>query len=82
MTSDKAEVAGAADEPARPVLRIVRGEPSTEELAVLTAVVTAGSDDTGSADAAPATVRGRWNDPAHSIRRYWPTGSGGWRSAR
>ena len=66
-------------EPVKPALRIVRGAPSAEELAALAAVVAAaaGSDDEPSA----APVRGRWNDPAHSLRRPLHPGVGGWRAA-
>jgi hypothetical protein len=63
----------------KPLLRVVRGEPSAEELAVLTAVVTAaGGDD---ADAVPP-LRGRWNDPAHAHRRPLLPGPGAWRASR
>ena len=70
-----------ASEPAateRPILRIVRGEPTPEELAIITAVMTAaGSVD---APAPEPPTRGRWNDPSHSVRRYWAAGPGGWRA--
>jgi hypothetical protein len=67
----------------RPELRIVRGEPTLEELAAIAAVVTAagtGGSPDPAARARPAA--GRWNDPAYAHRRYWPVGPGGWRSAR
>jgi hypothetical protein len=61
-------------------LRIVRGEPTPEELAALTAIVTAaGADSESAADEAPR--RGRWNDPAYAHRQLWPTGPGAWRAA-
>jgi hypothetical protein len=60
-------------------LRVVRGEPTPEELAALTAVVTAGAPSE-SAPTEPPT-RGRWNDPTHAHRRYRPAGPGGWRAA-
>jgi acyl-CoA carboxylase epsilon subunit len=71
-------VTGSGDA-AKPALRIVRGNPSPEELAALAAVVAAaaGSGDT----ARPAPVRGRWNDPAHSLRRPLHPGAGGWVAA-
>ena len=60
------------------VLRVVAGNPSAEELAVLTAVVSAA----GSGGAAPPAVRrGRWNDPAAAHRRAWQPGPGGWQAA-
>jgi hypothetical protein len=60
-------------------LRIVRGRPTPEELAALTALVAAASQSEQPGAEAPR--RGRWNDPAHAHRRYWPTGPGGWRAA-
>jgi hypothetical protein len=62
----------------RPVLRVVSGNPSPEELAALTAVVAASS---GSAARAAAPQRGRWNDPAAQHRRMWLSGPGAWRAA-
>jgi hypothetical protein len=69
------------DDPTRPVLRIVRGDATPEELAALTAIVAASGGSSASDEDGPAPVRGRWNDPAHSMRRFWPSGPGGWRSA-
>ncbi len=67
-------------DPEHPALRIVRGDPSADEIAAVTAVVTA----VVSAPEPPrqGPVRGRWNDPARMHRRYWPQGPGGWRAAR
>ena len=63
-------------------LRIVRGTPTDEELAALTAVLIAASG-AAAAEARPELpVRGRWNDPAHALRRSWAVGPGGWRAAR
>jgi hypothetical protein len=62
----------------RPVLRIVRGEPTAEELAVIAALVSAA----GEADAEPTPpLRGRWNDPAQGLRRPLLPGHGAWRSS-
>ena len=63
----------------RPQLRVVRGEPTPEELAVLTAVVTAAAS--GGGEPAPVPVRGRWNDPARQHRHQLLQGPGGWRAA-
>jgi hypothetical protein len=68
-----------SDEPTRPALRVVHGDPTPEELAVLTAVVTAAA--AAAAPAAPTVQRGRWSDPFDQHRRPWQTGSGGWRAA-
>jgi hypothetical protein len=62
-----------------PVLRVVRGEPTAEELAVLTALVTAAAS--GEPAEAPVPARGRWNDPARQFRRQLYSGPGGWRAA-
>jgi hypothetical protein len=62
-----------------PALRIVRGTPTPEELAVVTAVVAAASA-AGGADRADEPRRGRWNDPAACHRRPWRTGPGAWRA--
>ena len=44
-----------------PILRVVRGEPTPEELAVVTAAC---QRCRGEADDATPPLRGRWNDPA------------------
>jgi len=68
--------------PEPPELRIVRGDPDAEELAALTAVITAAlAAAPATADAPAPPVRGRWNDPAHTLRRPWSVGPGGWRAA-
>lgn len=68
------------DETPRPQLRVVRGEPTAEELAVLTAVVTAAAS-AASEQPAPAPTRGRWSDPAWQLRRQLLHGPGAWRAA-
>jgi acyl-CoA carboxylase epsilon subunit len=60
-------------------LRIVRGQPTAEELAVVIALASAASGDDGGEPALPA--RGRWNDPAAILRRPTLAGPGGWRAA-
>lgn len=64
----------------RPVLRVVSGNPTPEELAVLTAVVTAAGSG-GAAASSPARRRGGWGDPARQHRGAWLPGPGAWRSA-
>jgi Acyl-CoA carboxylase epsilon subunit len=64
----------------RPALRVVRGEPTAEELAVLTALVAAA----GSGGDAPGRVlerRGGWNDPAAQLRRVHRPGPNAWRAS-
>jgi hypothetical protein len=63
----------------QPVLRVVRGDPTPEELAVVTALVTTAS---GSGTAETESPRhGRWNDPAWQVRRPLRPGPGAWRAA-
>jgi hypothetical protein len=62
-------------------LRIVRGSPTADELAAVTAVVSAASS-TVDMPAEPPPTPGRWNDPAFAHRRHWTVGPGGWRAAR
>jgi hypothetical protein len=69
----------SAPESTRAVLRVVRGEPTAEELAVVTAVVTAAAASPTAAEPMPLR-RGRWNDPAVRHRRPWLPGPGAWRS--
>ncbi|HET8583501.1 MAG TPA: acyl-CoA carboxylase subunit epsilon [Jatrophihabitans sp.] len=60
-------------------LRIVRGEPTAEELAVVTALVAAAGN--GAAAPEPQQPRGGWSDPARQVRRQLLPGSGAWRSS-
>jgi hypothetical protein len=68
-------------EPARPtppLLRIVRGEPSAEELAALVAVLAARS----SAAVGSATgSRTDWNRPSRLVRQPVHADPGGWRAS-
>jgi hypothetical protein len=67
-----------SDVPARPLLRVVRGNPSPEELAALIAVVTA----RGSAAAAPELgPPSRWGARSSSLRRPLSPGAGAWRAS-
>ena len=66
------------DEATRPALRVVRGNPSAEELAALTALVAASG---GGDDAPVQPARGGWSDPARSLRRTLRPGPGAWRSS-
>jgi hypothetical protein len=64
----------------RPTLRVVRGVPTAEELAAVTALVTAAGAE-GAPSTAAEPTRGRWNDPVAAHRRGWSAGPGGWRAA-
>jgi len=63
----------------RPLLRVVRGQPSAQELAALVAVVTARATDTGPAAPAGAAVRSLWGVPV--LRGPLSPGPGAWRAS-
>ena len=65
-------------EPARPLLRVVKGEPSAEELAALTVVVAALSQRRSSRRPTPVGV---WASYADGHRPPLQHGHGGWRAA-
>jgi hypothetical protein len=62
----------------RPLLRVVKGEPSAEELAALTVVVAALSYGGQNRRAVPV---GGWADFGAAHRRPLRPGAGGWRAA-
>ena len=62
----------------RPVLRIVRGEPSDEELAALLAVVAARS---GVIAEPEPEVHSAWRDRAALLRKPLHPGPGAWRAS-
>ena len=75
-------MSGSEDEetaPARPILRIVRGEPDAAEIAALTAVLAAagGGDD----DAPDATPPSSWARHDDLVRGPVHPGPGGWRAS-
>jgi hypothetical protein len=74
--SDGSEGAGAG--PA-PLLRVVRGEPTDEELAALVAVVTAKS--AAAAAAAEEPARSQWRNRSRNIRPPIGPGPGSWRAS-
>lgn len=71
----------APDSPdARPVLRIVSGDPSAEELAALAAVLSAVATSSDQDD--PTTTElGSWSDLSLRLRRPLPAGPGAWRNS-
>jgi hypothetical protein len=60
-----------------PLLRVVRGDPTPEELAALLAVLA--SRAVARSDVPPP--RSTWNVPARLVRRPLANGPGGWRSS-
>jgi hypothetical protein len=65
--------------PQRPALRIVRGDPTPEEVAALTVVLAAASGGSGEPeDTGPASV---WNERESLVRRPLTPGPGAWRAS-
>ena len=62
----------------QPLLRVVRGEPTAEELAVLTAVVAALSTRQERRKVTPV---GGWASYSDAHRRPFQPGPGAWRAA-
>jgi len=71
-------VAGQDDEPARPLLRVVSGSPTAEELAALTVVVAALSQRRPRRRPTPV---GAWAARGDVVRTPLQAGPGGWRAA-
>ncbi|MBA3368658.1 MAG: acyl-CoA carboxylase subunit epsilon [Geodermatophilaceae bacterium] len=63
---------------AAPFLRIVRGEPSAEEVAALVSVLTAVAGARREAVMPPAHG---WSAPSRSVRTPLSPGHGGWRTS-
>ncbi|HET7327371.1 MAG TPA: acyl-CoA carboxylase subunit epsilon [Nocardioidaceae bacterium] len=63
-----------------PLLRVVKGEPTDEELAALTAVV-AGRAAAAAAIERPAPRRSEWGAHHRKLRRIHRHGPGAWRAA-
>jgi hypothetical protein len=76
-TTDATPVAAPA--PARPVLRIVRGDPSPEEAAALIAVLSAAGG--GHAPPSVPAPPSRWARPSDLVRAPVHPGPGGWRAS-
>jgi Acyl-CoA carboxylase epsilon subunit len=63
----------------RAAFRIVRGEPTDEEVAALTVVLAAAT--ASATTTAPAAVRDRWSDPAGRLRVPLHPGPGAWKTS-
>ena len=66
-----------AEPPAAPFLRVVRGDPTPEELAALVVAVAAMSGGT----AAPAPLRSQWRNRGRNIRPAIGPSPGAWRAS-
>jgi len=62
----------------RPILRVVRGDATPEEIAALVAVLLARSAD-AEASGQDRSVSGSWADRSGQIRRPLSPGPGAWR---
>jgi hypothetical protein len=71
----------ADDQPAdRPLLRVIRGDATPEEIAALVAVLAArGGDD--DAPGPPRSVKNGWSDRSRLLRRPLSPGPGAWRGS-
>jgi hypothetical protein len=62
-----------------PMIKVVRGNPTPEELAALVAVLAARA--AGGGEAAPPEAPSAWRDPARRVRRPLRPGPGAWRAS-
>jgi hypothetical protein len=67
--------------PERPVLRVVRGDATPEEIAALVAVVAAASARAAATSVPAADRVSAWREPARHLRRPLPHGPGAWRAS-
>jgi Acyl-CoA carboxylase epsilon subunit len=63
--------------PARPLLRVVKGDPTPEELAALVAVLAS----RGGGEPAPEPPRSPWGRPGVGLRQSVPIGPSAWRES-
>ena len=74
---DQGDPAGPAEQP-RPLLRVVRGEPTDEEVAALVTVLSALSVS-GEPEPAAAAPH-QWSAPHRLVRQPLHAAPGGWRA--
>jgi hypothetical protein len=65
----------------RPVLRVIRGNPTDEELAALVSVLAARAQASQAAGADQRPRRSAWSDRGRMLRRPLPHGPGAWRAS-
>jgi len=68
---------GASEAVAPPLLRVVKGDPTPEELAALVGVIASLG---GAATPAPRRTS-EWSAPHRKLRVTFPAGPAGWRSS-
>lgn len=82
MTTDTVSAAGdaAGGEGTAAVLKVVRGQPSPEELAALVAVVMSRASAPGAEQTAPRKASG-WTDRSRYMHAPATRSPGGWRAS-
>jgi hypothetical protein len=70
-----------AEPPAPPLLRVVRGDPTEEELAALVALLAARSASAPARGGAAERRIGGWADRSAGVRRPLRAGPGAWRAS-
>ena len=71
----------AVPEPARPVLRVVRGATDREDLAVELAALVAVLAARGGGEDVPTAPPSAWSDPRRRLRQPVYPSLGGWRTS-
>ena len=70
------------DEQRRPILRVVRGDPTEEEIAALITVIAARARQRAAARRRHQKVPGSaWTDRSRLVRQPVPAGPGAWRAS-
>ena len=64
-----------------PLLRVVSGEPTDEELTALVTVLAACTAASANAAGTPDRPRSAWGDPVRGLRQRLVHGPGRWRSS-
>jgi Acyl-CoA carboxylase epsilon subunit len=67
--------------PGRPLLRVVRGDATPDEIAALAAVLLAGRAAQGEAPRPRRSVKNSWSDRSRQLRRPLYPAPGAWRGS-
>ncbi|SES42765.1 Acyl-CoA carboxylase epsilon subunit [Pedococcus cremeus] len=78
-SAESPDVQESREEPRRPTLRVVRGAPTSEEVAALVAVLSAASGGAGEPE--PPRPPSRWTSRPHGPRGPLHPGPGAWRAS-